>query len=136
MTSTNAEADFVVNSKCRSHASSMSDSLKQAIGARVQAARRGAKLSQEALADRIGRTPESVSNIERGKQLPSIETLAELARVLNVPMTDFFEGLEKRRVVSRERALLEAELLQIARQLGPRLVKVALEQVKVLKHLG
>ncbi|WP_352698647.1 helix-turn-helix transcriptional regulator [Mesorhizobium sp. M0152] len=34
--------------------------------------------------DRVGRTPESISNIERGKQLPSIATLAELARILKM----------------------------------------------------
>ncbi|TIM07751.1 MAG: helix-turn-helix transcriptional regulator [Mesorhizobium sp.] len=114
----------------------MSDSLKQAIGARVQAARRGVKLSQEILADRVGRTPESISNIERGKQLPSIETLAELARVLNVSMSDFFEGLDRKRTVSRERAELEAELQETVRQLATRLVRVALEQTRVLKRLS
>jgi DNA-binding XRE family transcriptional regulator len=38
--------------------------------------RRRAKLSQEALAEKIGRASESISNIERGVQLPNIETLA------------------------------------------------------------
>ena len=103
---------------------------------RGQAARRRAKLSQETPADGVGRTPESISNIERGKQLPSIETLSELARVLKVPLTEFSEGLEARHTVSRERALLVAELMETARQLAPRLIKVALEPVKVLKKLG
>jgi transcriptional regulator with XRE-family HTH domain len=133
---TNARAGFVVNRKTRSHASCMSDSLKRFIGARVQAARKRARLSQEALAGSVGRTPESISNIERGKQLPNIETLSELARVLKVPLSEFFEGLEAKNAVSRERALLEAELLENARQMAPRLVKVALEQIKVLKKLG
>lgn len=136
MTSTNARVGFVVNDKTRSHASGMSDSLKRFIGARVQAARKRAKLSQEALAGAVGRTPESISNIERGKQLPNIETLSELARVLKVPLAEFFEGLEARQAVSRERAHLEAELLETARQMSPKLVKIALEQVKVLKKLG
>lgn len=114
----------------------MSDSLKRFIGARVQAARKRAKLSQEALAGSVGRTPESISNIERGKQLPNVETLSELARVLKVPLAEFFEGLEAKHTVSRERAQLEAELLETARQMAPRLVKIALEQVKVLKKLG
>ena len=114
----------------------MSDSLKRFIGARVQAARKRARLSQEALAGSVGRTPESISNIERGKQLPNIETLSELARVLKVPLSDFFEGLEAKNAVSRERALLEAELLENARQKAPKLLKVALEQIKVLKKLG
>lgn len=36
----------------------------------------------------------------------------------------------------RRRAQLEAELHETARQVAPKLVKVALEQVKVLKKLG
>lgn len=136
MTLTNALVGFVVNCKTRSHASCMKDSLKRFIGARVQAARKRAKLSQEALAGGVGRTPESISNIERGKQLPNIETLSELARVLKVPLSEFFEGLEAKNAVSRERAQLEAELLETARQMAPKLVKIALEQVKVLKKLG
>ncbi|MER9657280.1 hypothetical protein NKJ26_28025 [Mesorhizobium sp. M0152] len=51
-------------------------------------------------------------------------------------LTDFFEGVEKRHAITRERAELEAELLETARQLTPRLVKVALEQVKALKAVG
>ena len=84
----------------------------------------------------MGRTPESISNIERGKQLPNIETLSELARVLKVPLSEFFEGLDAKHTVSRERAQLEAELLETARQMAPKLVRIALEQVKVLKKLG
>ena len=44
----------------------------------MQAARRRAGLTQEALAALIARTPESVSNIERGRQLSTIETLVDL----------------------------------------------------------
>ena len=113
----------------------MSKDLKQAIGTRVQAARRRAALSQEALAEQVGRTPESISNIERGKQLPNIETLAQLARVLDVPLAEFFEGLGSKRAVSRERAQLEAELQEITRELAPKLLRIAVEQVRVLKRL-
>lgn len=104
MTPTSAQAGFVVNRKTRSHASSMSVSLKRFIGARVQAARKRARLSQEAVAASVGRTPESISNIERGKQLPNIETLSELAHVLKVPLSEFFEGLDAKRTVSPARA--------------------------------
>lgn len=113
--------------------------MKRNIGARIQAARRRAKFSQETLADRISRTPESISNIERGKQMPNVETLAELARVLEVPLANFFEGLEVpdgMRAPSRERAQLEAELQEIARGLAPKLLRVALEQVRILKQIS
>ena len=137
MHDTNAEAGFVINSKARSHASFMSKSMKQAIGARVQAARRRAGLSQEALAAAVSRTPESISNIERGVQLPNLETLAELARVLDVSLVEFVEGIDiKRPPISKERARLEAELYEVARSLSPQLLTIALEQAKVLRKLG
>jgi transcriptional regulator with XRE-family HTH domain len=47
---------------------------------RLQAARRQRGLTQEELAFKINKTAESISNIERGIQLPSIETLARLSR--------------------------------------------------------
>jgi transcriptional regulator with XRE-family HTH domain len=51
----------------------------------VRAARRRAGLTQDELASRIAKTPESISNIERGQQTPSLETLAALARELPLP---------------------------------------------------
>ncbi len=47
--------------------------------------------------------PESVSNIERGRQLPTIETLVDLVRVLEVPPPDFLDGLDGGSGLSRER---------------------------------
>jgi transcriptional regulator with XRE-family HTH domain len=136
MKDSNAEVSFGVNSKARSHASCMSKSLKQAIGARVQAARRRAELSQEALASAIGRTPESISNIERGVQLPNLETLAELARALDLPLMEFFANVDvKRPPSSKERLHLESELHEVARSLSPKLLRVTLEQAKVLMKL-
>lgn len=115
----------------------MSSSLKQSIGVRVQAARKRAKLSQEALAAKVSRTPESISNIERGVQLPNIDTLAELARVLSLPLSEFFEGVDATApTVSRERAKLEAEVRDLLRDLGPKMLKIAVEQMKVLKEHG
>jgi len=114
----------------------MEKDLKQAIGTKIHAARKRAAMSQEVLADHVGRTPESISNIERGKQLPNVDTLAQLARILNVPLTEFFEGLGGRRNLSRERVQLEAELFETARDLTPKLLRIAVEQVRILKRLG
>jgi transcriptional regulator with XRE-family HTH domain len=109
----------------------MVDTLKQALGLRVQAARRRAKLTQEALAEKIGRTPESVSNIERGLQLPTIETLADLARVLSVPLPELVESLTERKVAP-ERLRIELQLRESARGLSDNDLKIALELVEVL----
>ena len=108
----------------------MSDPLKRALGATVQAARRRARLTQEELAHRIGRTPESVSNIERAQQLPTLETLFDLGRALDVPLTAFFESLEEARPLAPERVQLEARLRESVRRLSDRDLAIAAEQIE------
>ena len=48
------------------------DDLKERLSTTVQLARKRLGMTQEELAAAIERTPESVSNIERGRQLPSL----------------------------------------------------------------
>jgi transcriptional regulator with XRE-family HTH domain len=50
----------------------------------VRSARQGAKLTQEALAKRLGLSRTSVTNIERGTQHIPIHVLFDLARALGV----------------------------------------------------
>lgn len=62
----------------------MTEPLKRTLGSRVRAARKRAGLTQDELASRIDKTPESISNIKRGAQTPALETLSALARELAV----------------------------------------------------
>jgi transcriptional regulator with XRE-family HTH domain len=64
----------------------MSDDLKQTIAIRVRQARGRAGISQEELASRIDRVVETVSNIERGKSLPTLATLELIANEFGVPV--------------------------------------------------
>ncbi len=98
----------------------MVDELKRRLGLTVQAARRRAGLTQEGLADLIARTPESVSNIERGRHLPTIETLVDLGRTLAVPLSDFLDGIGGEPGLPRERLQQEARLRELARGLSDR----------------
>ncbi len=104
----------------------MADELRRRLGLTVQAARRRAEMTQEGLAELIGRTPESVSNIERGLQLPTLETLVDLGRVLAVPLIDFLDGLDSSPALSRERAQMEAQLRELARCLTDRDLRLAI----------
>ena len=110
----------------------MNDGLKQAVGAALRAARKTARLSQEELAHRIGRTPESVSNIERVQQLPSLETLIDLSRALDVPVSKLITEGEAQSSQSQERLRLEAQMHEIARRLSDRDLRIALAQVEIL----
>lgn len=69
----------------------MAMDLKRMVGRRVKQARKDAGLTQEALAERIERAVETVSNLERGHTLPTLDTLERVSRALGVPIRDFFE---------------------------------------------
>ena len=54
------------------------------LGKRIQSARRETGLSQEQLAEAIGKSPSAVSTIETGKRGASLETLIRIANALQV----------------------------------------------------
>lgn len=56
------------------------------VGACISKERKKASLSQEALAEQLHVTRQTISNWESGKSLPDIETLKALAQALNVPI--------------------------------------------------
>lgn len=80
--------------------------LRHQVGLRVRDLRRAAGLSQQELAARIGKSTQSVSEIERGSFAPSIETIEGLARALKVgPAHLFPPTLSPRRGRAREETL-------------------------------
>ena len=63
----------------------------QNVGARVRQLREERGLSLRGLAELCGISPNTVSLIERGASSPSVDTLQNLARGLEVPIVAFFE---------------------------------------------
>lgn len=49
------------------------------------------ELTQQALADRVGVTRQTIISIERGRYQPSVELALRLARVFGVPVEAVFE---------------------------------------------
>ena len=64
---------------------------KRQFGKRLGAARRGLGLSQSALAERLGVTPQAVSKWECGSAIPDIELLLELSHIFGVTINDLLE---------------------------------------------
>ena len=64
---------------------------KQQFGLRLQSLRRARGLSQESLAERIDRSKDAVSKMERGVNLPAFDTILRLAECLGVSAADFFK---------------------------------------------
>lgn len=52
-------------------------------------------MTQQALADRIGVTRQTVNAIELGKYSPSLEVAFRIARVFNTPIDDVFQFDER-----------------------------------------
>lgn len=56
------------------------------IGFKIAEARIKYNLTQEELAEKIGKTSQFISNIETGKRKPSLTTLIELSKILNLSL--------------------------------------------------
>ncbi len=78
------------------------DTFKRLFGQRVQTFRRRRQLTQEDLAERIGRSVDMVSNVERGVSSTRIETAFRIAEILGVGLPELFDvgpavGMERER---------------------------------------
>ena len=110
-------------------------SLKRRVGHRIKLARLRRGLSQEDLAEHLDRSVAAVSNIERGRTLPSFVTLERLARALDIPVRDFFDFGPEADDNNPKRSRLVTELVEATRHLSDADLEVALELVQAL-HRG
>lgn len=65
------------------------------LGARIRQSRKSQKLTLRDVAHMAGLTVSLLSQIENGKTNPSVATLIEVSRVLNVPVGTFFDSDER-----------------------------------------
>lgn len=104
-------------------------SLKLRVGTRLRKIRKSQGLTQERLAELTDRSVDAVSALERGRALPSFETLEKLAEALSVPIHYFFVDVEED---SSERAELLARLLVTARSLNDEGLQLVVELAEVI----
>ena len=64
--------------------------VQRDFGRRVSELRKRKRLTQEQLAEAIGKSSETISNIERGTSAPRFKTAARIADALSVDLTDLF----------------------------------------------
>lgn len=64
--------------------------LKQALGANIRHHRRAQGMTQEALAEAVGVSIETVGKIERGVAAPSFDTVERIAAALGLPPLALF----------------------------------------------
>lgn len=105
----------------------MVQNIKRVIGARLRASRLARGLTQEQLAERVEKSVQTLSAIERGKYLPAFDTLLGLAAALGVPLhTLLVEGSDG----PTRRDQKEFEALMILRQLKDADLDLAIAQLR------
>jgi transcriptional regulator with XRE-family HTH domain len=69
-------------------------SLGREFGANLRRSRRRADLSQQELAELVEMQRASISELERGRRLPRIDTILKLAAATEVPVCALLDGIE------------------------------------------
>ena len=85
---------------------------QKAIGRRIKTARENKRLTQEQLAELVDLSPMHVSVIERGVKLPKLETLINIANVLDVSADVLLQD-----VVNNQVKLCASEASELVSQL-------------------
>ena len=68
-------------------------SHRKKIGEAIRRYRKSASFTQEMLAEKVDLNPKYIGEIERGEKIISIEALMRIARVVDVPVSDFLKGI-------------------------------------------
>ena len=66
----------------------------RALGLNIKAERNRKELSQERLGELVNLSTNSISLIEKGKQIPNAVNLYLIAKVLEVDVSELFKGIE------------------------------------------
>lgn len=106
--------------------------INRRLGARVRQLRRGRGWSQEELGERIGRSVDTISNVERGASSTRIDTAAQIARVLGISLSELFE-FEPRPPISYDPARIE--LLEVLSAQPTEIVESATAMARVMIRL-
>jgi transcriptional regulator with XRE-family HTH domain len=106
--------------------------LKRRFGKRVQELREGKGLTQEQLAARIGRSVDTVSNIERGVNATRIETAHQLANELGVRLPELFDLEDESDPIERKRREAISSISKLLSKAEPDTIS----QLKELLEVG
>ncbi len=105
--------------------------VRRAFGKRVQTIRKRQGLTQEELAQQIGKSADTISNIERGFSSTRIETAVRIADTLGTTLSDLFD-FQAVPPAQREARRLTNELLELIRPLDASTIEAITAQVEIL----
>ena len=111
------------------------EQLRLQIGAAVRAARKRQKnLTQEKLAESAGVSMETISNVERGATLPTIDVLFKIARVLPLDLAALAKVEPGEGAPSTDRVRLEGLMAEEAQTLPDDKLRTLIEIGRVLER--
>lgn len=86
--------------------------LATQIGEAIRTRRKAAGMTQAALAEAVSLETETISRMENGQRLPTLEKLVELADAFQTPIATFFEHVDA--AAKQSSAELYAERITVA----------------------
>ena len=116
----------------------MSENAEPNVGMRLRSLREEQGLSLRALAERCGLSINSISQIERGENSPTVSSLHRLATALKVPIATFFQDETKQTIVfvKRNRGLRSQSSGVIMESLGLGLFNQQIEPFRLTIQPG
>ncbi len=100
-------------------------------GRKIKKLRKAKGLSQEELAERIDRTVDTVSNIERGVSAPRLETVYDLAAVLDVPLHILLQQTDAP-PVDRDKEILLDDIIALLRDQPADIASLTRDHIRYL----
>ncbi len=88
----------------------MNDEMLQIeFGKRIAECRRERQFTQEELAYRVGITPQTLSQYERGRRYPDVTILRSLCGILDIS-ADYLLGIERRKITEDDNSRIQDEI--------------------------
>lgn len=97
--------------------------IKKSFGKKIQYYRKLKGLTQSDLAKAIGKTEETVSNIERGLNSTTLESIEQIAQTLSIDVMEFFNFDDKQKIKDREKFALIKEVNRLLEKKDQKFIK-------------
>lgn len=110
--------------------------LKDRVASRIKTIRKLRGLTQEQLAQRVDRTVFAISQLERGRSLPSFETLERLSAALDVPVKEFFDDGSEATSMSPHRLNLTTAIADRVRSMADDEIEATLRMINAMWPKG
>lgn len=104
------------------------------LGNHVKSLRKAQNLSQEQLAERIDKSVDTVSSIERGKMYPRFETAIQIADTLDVELYELFQVYDMS-VDDKRKIKLTQQIIDLLQDQPEEILKYILEQTRQIISL-